>query len=40
MEAVGAGALEKTSRVEKSVWVVSVEGGPRSVVLGGEEEEE
>ena len=29
MAAVGATALERTSRELKSVWVVSVEGGPR-----------
>ena len=39
MEAVGAGALENTSMVLKSVWVDSVEVGPRSVVVGGEEAE-
>ena len=39
IEAVGAGALEKTSMVLKSVWVDSVEVGPRSVVVGGEEAE-
>jgi len=37
MEAVGAGALVKTSMFLKSVWVDSVEGGPRDVVGGGEE---
>lgn len=37
MEAVGAGALENTSMVLKSVWVGSVEVGPRSVVGGDEE---
>ena len=37
MVAVGAGALAKTSMAPKSVWVDSVEAGPRSVVLGGEE---
>ena len=36
MEAVGAGALEKTSMAPKSVWVDSVEAGPRSVVVGVE----
>lgn len=39
MEAVGAGALENTSMVLKSVWVGSEEVGPRSVVVGGEEAE-
>ena len=38
IEAVGAGALEKTSMEPKSVWVDSVEVGPRSVVVGGEAE--
>lgn len=38
MEAVGAGALEKTSMALKSVWVDSVEVGPRSVVGGREAE--
>lgn len=37
MEAVGEGALENTSMVLKSVWVGSVEVGPRSVVGGDEE---
>ena len=36
---MGAGALENTSMALKSVWVVSVEVGPRSVVAGGEEGE-
>ena len=39
MEAVGAGVLANTSMVPKSVWVVSVEAGPRSVVWGGAEAE-
>ena len=39
MEAVGAGALESTFMVLKSVWVDSVEVGPRSLVGGDEEEE-
>ncbi len=39
MEAVGAGVLEKTSMVLKSVWVDSVEAGPRWVVWGREEAE-
>lgn len=34
MLAVGAGALEKTSMALKSVWVDSVEVGPRSLVWG------
>ena len=39
MEAVGAGVLENTSMVLKSVWVDSVEVGPREVVGGGGEGE-
>ena len=39
IEAVGAGVLANMSMVPKSVWVVSVEAGPRSVVVGGEEGE-
>ena len=39
IEAVGAGALENTFRASKSVWVDSVEVGPRSVVVGGAEAE-
>ena len=35
MEVVGAGALEKTFMLPKSVWVDSVEAGPRSLDLGG-----
>lgn len=34
---LGAGVLPSTSREEKSVWVVSVEGGPRSWERGGRE---
>lgn len=39
MEAVGLGALENTSMAPKSVWVDSVEAGPRSVEVGGLEAE-
>jgi len=37
MEVLGAGVLPRTSREEKSVWVVSEEGGPRSWDAGGRE---
>lgn len=39
IEAVGGGTWENTSMAPKSVCVVSVEVGPRSVVLGGAEAE-
>ncbi len=34
MDVVGAGRLPRTFKVPKSVCVSSLEGGPRSVVLG------
>lgn len=38
MEVVGAGVLLRTFMIEKSVWVSSVEVGPRFVVAGALED--
>lgn len=35
MAVVGAGVLPRTSKEEKSVWVSSLETGPRLEVVGG-----